>query len=327
MQVAVFSDDVSTAHWPVDLGTRTRKLPPYHEPDWNDLNLAMAPATFGALPFPVRHYLLSDLLAPGFSAADIKLAVLLNPTRVSAKLAAAIKAKLQVGNKTVLYSVAVAAVDGDGVATMASGGRDLTGMRGLALGTGSALVRRTTFGDPGPGRPGWPAAAVAAWAPLVGTAAGTHWQATPWWWYNVSAAGPDESALVLGHYEGTALPSLVQVTFADHTSVFSGNPALPAAAIQAVAAAAGVHSYTPVVSPTTRVEAGGNMLVVHHATTSAAAGAGHGIDVASGDEACTVLLPWPATVRFAGNGSVLCSGCVQFVDCGIVTHTQVYTVS
>ena len=152
---------------------------------------------------------------------------------------------------------------------------------------------------------------------------------SPWWWYNVSAAGPDESALVLGHYEGTALPSLVQVAFADHTSVFSGNPALPAAAIQALAAAAGVHSYTPVVTPTTRVEAGGNMLVIHHATSAAAGAdsASDDIDVASGDDACTVLLPWPATVRFAGNGSVVCSGCAQFVDCGITTHTQVYTMS
>lgn len=76
----------------------------------------------------MRHHLLSDLLAPGFSAGEVKLAVLLNPVRVSAELAAAIKTKLQVDGKPVLYSVAAAAVDGDGAATPADGARDLTGM-------------------------------------------------------------------------------------------------------------------------------------------------------------------------------------------------------
>ena len=33
-EVAVFVDDVSTAHWPVDRGARTRKLPPFHDPDY-----------------------------------------------------------------------------------------------------------------------------------------------------------------------------------------------------------------------------------------------------------------------------------------------------
>ena len=245
-EVAVFVDDVSTAHWPVNLAGRSNKhMPPFHDLDWGSLNLGMVPETFGALPFPVRHHLLSDILAPEFSAAAIKLAVLLNPVKVSAELAAAIKAKLQVGNKTVLYSVAAAALDGDGAATFTDGARDLTGMQGLALGTGSPLGRRTVFTDPGKDKPGWPAAAAAIWAPLVGSAAGTHWQATPWWWYNASQAGPDETGLVLGRYETTTRPSLVQVAFADHTSVFSANPALPAAAIQALAAAAGVHSYTP----------------------------------------------------------------------------------
>ena len=56
---------------------------------------------------------------------------------------------------------------------------------------------------------------------------------------------------------------LVQVQRADHTAVYSSNPGLPTGAFLALALAAGVHSYTPVVSSTTRVEAGGNMLVIH----------------------------------------------------------------
>eukprot|EP01045_Picozoa_sp_COSAG04_P053193 COSAG04_NODE_23098_length_344_cov_0.628571_1_plen_83_part_01 len=41
--------------------------------------------------------------------------------------------------------------------------------------------------------------------------------------YNVSA---DDNAVVLGHYEGTSHPSLVQVKLASHTAIWSANPAL-----------------------------------------------------------------------------------------------------
>ena len=119
-EVGVFVDDISTAHWPVGLGVLGASCgappPPASASSaetaqsreqtrgcasWPGLTLGQIPSTFGSLPFPVRYYLLSDLLVGDFSA--LKLAVLINPVRVSQPLAAAIKAKLQRGGKTVMY--------------------------------------------------------------------------------------------------------------------------------------------------------------------------------------------------------------------------------
>ena len=197
-EVAVFVDDISSAHWPLEQGmkppttTTTTKTttPPVSSRDrsqgiagWPYLTLGLVPETFAPLPFPVRYHLLSDLLSSNFTASRIKLAILLNPTRISEDLATAIKQKLQVNGKTVLYSAGVAVVDGKGRRTE-DGGRNLTGLTGLAQGadpaTGSSsgssgiTNRRTTFAAPGAG---WAsAAAEAAWRPLEQAgAAGADW--------------------------------------------------------------------------------------------------------------------------------------------------------
>jgi hypothetical protein len=195
-EVAVFVDDLSSAHWPLEIShprierplehgmkpptttTTTKTTAPVssHDgsrgiPGWPDLTLGMVPETFAPLPFPVRYHLLSDLLSSNFTASRIKLAILLNPVRISEDLATAIKQKLQVDGKTVLYSAGVAVVDGNGRRTE-DGGRKLTGLTGLVQGadpaTGSSSTsitnRRTTFAAPGAG---WAsAAAEAAWRPL-----------------------------------------------------------------------------------------------------------------------------------------------------------------
>ena len=264
-EVAVFVDDISTAHWPLEISRGAlSEAGTAGIPGWPYLNLGNVPATWGAMPFPVRYHLLSDLLSPQFTAARIKLAVLLNPIRINDSLAAAIRRKLQGQGKTVVYSVGVAVVDGAGRSTP-NGGRELTGLSGLTLGNLSepAPTRQTVFARPG-NDSGWSAAAQAAWAPLVGKTAGASWAASPYWWYNHSNASlPGEKVVVLGHFAGTEQPSLVWSTSAGgHTVVFSANPALPATCYLSMAMAAGVHVYTPVVSSTTRVEAGGNMLVV-----------------------------------------------------------------
>ena len=119
-EVGVFVDDISTAHWPVGLGVlgascgapppsvfaSSAEIAQSREhtrgcASWPALTLGQIPSTFGSLPFPVRYYLLSDLLVGDFSS--LKLAILINPVRVSKTLAAAIKAKLQTSGKTVMY--------------------------------------------------------------------------------------------------------------------------------------------------------------------------------------------------------------------------------
>ena len=145
---------------------------------WPYFTLGTVPETFAPLPFPVRYHLLSDLLSSNFSADRIKLAILLNPIRVSEELGSAIQQKLQVDGKTVLYSGGVAVVDTNGRRTE-NGGRKLTGLSGLvqgddsAMGSGSVKNRRTTFAASS-----WAsAAAEAAWKPLerAKEAAGADW--------------------------------------------------------------------------------------------------------------------------------------------------------
>jgi hypothetical protein len=324
-EVAVFVDDTSTAHWPLELSrgalsdADTRHPASRGIPGWPYLTLGSAPETFASLPFPVRYHLLSDLLSPDFTAARIKLAVLLNPVRISHAMAVAIKAKLQVPGKTVLYSGAVAVFDGAG-RTTAEGGRKLTGLAGLSRGplTGCAPPHcpeksSTVFAQAGES---WPAAAKAAWAPAMKKPAGASWLATPWGFVNTSSSGNSEME-VLGHHTGTQLPSLVQAKLGTHTAVYSANPALPTAAYLALALAAGVHSYTSVHTAETRVEAGGNMLIIHLSNKWTAD---------RPPPTCEVALPFAATVR-ATNGSLVCTGCTQFTDCAIGRRTQVYVVT
>ena len=199
-EVGVFVDDVSTAHWPVNLGAESC-APPAPPPvggadihsrvnetsegcySWPDLVLGEVGSTFGSLPFPVRYYLLSDLLVGDFAA--IKLAILLNPIQVSDELAAAIQTKLQDHGKTIVYVDAVATVDGDGKQSKAGRAQTLTGLAGLKQGADEAQqIRTTEFADPGLLAPSsvWPAAAQRVWKPLVGKTHGGRWPATPWWW-------------------------------------------------------------------------------------------------------------------------------------------------
>ena len=323
-EVAVFVDDASTAHWPLEISrgapsdVDNRHPSARGVPGWPDLTLGNVPETFASLPFPVRYHLLSDLLSPHFTASRIKLAVLLNPLRVSDEVAAAIKAKLQVPGKTVLYSGAVGVFDGAG-RTTAEGGRKLTGLTGLSRGPVKGCAppqcpekSSTVFAAAGES---WPAAAKAAWAPAMKEPAGASWLATPWWFVNTSSGS--NRMEVLGHHAGTQLPSLVQAQLGTHTAVYSANPALPTAAYLALALAAGVHSYTSVHTAETRVEAGGNVLIVHLSNKWTAD---------QPPPTCEVALPFAATVH-ARNGSLVCTDCTQFTDCAIGRRTQVYTVT
>jgi hypothetical protein len=341
-EVGVFVDDISTAHWPVNLGSDSCAAPPPPPPpageeqdpknsswrvgessegcySWPGLVLGNVGGTFGSLPFPVRYYLLSDLLVGNFSS--LKLAIFLNPVRVSDDLAAAIKTKLQVHGKTIVYVDAVAAVDGDGKLSDAGRVQTLTGLTGLTKGPDTKQqIRTTTFVDPASV---WPAAAQSAWKLLIGKTAGGRWPATPWFYYNVSVSTASE-ALVLGHYEGTNLPSLVQVNLKSHTAVYSANPALPTSAYLALALAAGVNNYTAYDTRQkyVRVEAGGNMLVIHRPMK----GNGSEADPSLTSRYCDVGLPRPMTVH-AANGSLICTKCARFRDCGIGRRTQVYILT
>ena len=88
---------------------------------------------------------------------------------------------------------------------------------------------------------------------------------------------------------------------------------MPTELVHALALAAGVHSFTPAaVTTSTRVDAGGNMPVVHRPKAAALG--------------CDVSLPRPMAVH-AANGSLVCAHCAEFRDCGIGRRTQAYIVS
>jgi hypothetical protein len=80
-----------------------------------------------------------------------------------------------------------------------------------------------------------------------------------------------------------------------------------------------VHSYidsTVEGQPNVRVEAGGNMLVIHHAPVAPAASPPPLVHPhADGSEPCTVKLPQNVTAVHNANGTMVCSACSQFTDC------------
>jgi hypothetical protein len=184
-EVAVFVDDLAAAHWPVGLGLRS-----YTPTDkaWAILCLERPVRALASLPAPVRVYTITDLLHPGFPVAGIKLAVLVNPLAINATVWAAAEAKLMAGNRTVLFSAAAGIIDGAG-RYRADGGRAMTGLAGLTSGDASSVqpaTRRTAFAA-APESDAWPAGAAKTWGALVGTASGTHFAASPWYYYDERA--------------------------------------------------------------------------------------------------------------------------------------------
>ena len=124
---------------------------------------------------------------------------------------------------------------------------------------------------------------------------------------------------ILGYYENTSLASVVVAARSDHRVVFAATLDLPTEAYMAMALAAGVHMYTDVRQATnaTRVEAGGNLLLVHVPT--------HGASLVG---RCEVRLPPGRKLRVRrANGTEVCGDCDRFTDCEVERAAQVYVLS
>lgn len=232
-QVAVFVDDVSPNYQPA--------LTPAGEDSYGYAvdQLPNLVDDLTRLGTPVRHYLLSDLTKPNLDLSAIKLAILPNAYVVSSALRSAIATKLKTPGRTVLSLYAAGYVQDDQAATTAS----MTALTGISVtqGAGTPLLTQNYS--------------------FVGQSGGPAYPLTPW--FTIT----DPGATTLGSYQagGVSLArKAIAVAGGSYTSVYAAAPKLPLAALRKISEDAGVHHFAPVGNA---VEAAGNMLMVHAATT------------------------------------------------------------
>ncbi|HEX4416707.1 MAG TPA: hypothetical protein VH165_02360 [Kofleriaceae bacterium] len=235
-QVAVFTDDLSPSY--------VAGLSPAGENSYgfsNDTALILTDA-LARLGTPVKHYLLSDLLQPNLDLSAIKLAVLNNAWNVPTNLRQAIDAKLRTPGRTLLFVYAAGYLNQDAAASP-TGISALTGIT-VALGTGMPVLGESfnVNGQNIAGGPGYPL--------------------TPW--FKIT----DAAATSLGTYTTAGGTSLARKTIAGpngtYTSIFAAAPALPLPVLRKLSEDAGVFHFTAMGDI---VEAAGNMMLVHAATT------------------------------------------------------------
>jgi hypothetical protein len=235
-QVAVFTDDVSPAY--------VAGLSPAGDNSYGfSLDLATNLIdTISRLGTPVKQYLLSDLLSANLDLSAVKLAVFSNAWNVPSNIRAAIDAKLKTPGRTLLFLYAAGYLNQDAPASVASMAA-LTGIP-VALGTGTPVLGETfnVNGQTVLGGPDYPL--------------------TPWFRVN------DAAATVLGTYRfatGTSLArKAIAVPGGSYTSVVAAAPRLPLEMLRKLSEDAGVFHFTP---KGDIVEAAGNMMLVHAATT------------------------------------------------------------
>jgi len=183
--------------------------------------------TLAAIGAPVRVYLASDLLRDDFPAGDVRLAVMLNTFIVSARMRAAVRAKLQTGGCTVawLYAPGVftgPAEDANGTATQrqdtltpsSDSAAALTGLplrfvEGIAP---SSLLSRLVPGavvPPGP----------------VDQFGGTFGYVTPWMYCDNETALADPVEVLAKYLNGAT--SLARAPVGNSTAIFIGTPGPP----------------------------------------------------------------------------------------------------
>jgi hypothetical protein len=248
----------------------------------SDLNRALMKepsATLSTLGAPVRHYLLSDLTHPQFSAEGVKVAVFPNAFHVDATTRQAIRDKLEKDGRTLVYLYAPGLLDDTEVASV-SNVEDLTGLS-LVWDLNPASLS-TELQDAGP---------IQAVRDLAGQRYGPTYGVAPWFYSD------DPQAVILGRYFGRGQPSLVLRDFGTHRVVFSGSPGIPASVYRGIVQHAGAHLYTADVGDI--VEASGNALMLH---------------VTSGGPR-TITLPVTATTvteDTLGNETTACTNCSTF---------------
>jgi hypothetical protein len=235
-QVAVFTDDVSSAY--------VAGLSPAGD---NSFALTTDLATnlidsLSRLGTPVKQYLLSDLLRSNLDLSAVKLAVFSNAWNVSSSVRAAIDAKLKTPGRTLLFVYAAGYLNQDAPASVASMA-SLTGIS-VALGAGTPALSES-FNVTG--------------ATVLG---GPDYPLTPW--FRIT----DAAATALGTYRfagGTSLArKAIAVTGGSYTSVVAAAPSLPLDVLRKLSEDAGVFHFT---AKGDIVEAAGNMMFVHAATT------------------------------------------------------------
>lgn len=237
-QILVFVDEVSSAHTPVAgaAGPAAYAVA--------SALLEGAAVELTLIGAPVRLRLLSDLLAPSFSAGDARFCIFLNAVALANETRVAIRAKLLGGGRTVVFFGAAGLFDADPSSLRANPNMvsNLTGIN-LTLGAGArSLLTRVA-------------------AAAGGGAYGLDVPLAPWWFAD------DAGAETLGVYAADGSAGLVRKRFVDHTTVWSGSPGLPAALWRRLAQDAGAHVFSS--APGDVVEAAGNSLMV----LTAAAGA------------------------------------------------------
>jgi hypothetical protein len=236
-QVAVFVDDLSPNY--------VAGLTPAGDSTFGfttDVAVALLD-TLGRLGTPVKQYLLSDLVKSNLDLSAVKLAILANAWNVPTGVRQAIDTKLRTPGRTVLFIYAAGYMNQDAAASV-SNISAFTGIN-VAVGTGAPVLGESfnVNGQTVLGGPDYPL--------------------TPW--FRVSDAG----ATSLGSYRFTSGTSLarkvIAVSGGTYTSVVATAPRLPLAVLRKLSEDAGVFHFT---AAGDIVEAAGNMMIVHAATSA-----------------------------------------------------------
>ncbi|NLH98769.1 MAG: hypothetical protein GX446_04670 [Chthonomonadales bacterium] len=190
----------------------------------------------------VGFYLQRDVLLKSFPT-DAKLYLFLNPYRLSEEERAAIKERIRLPGRMLVWMFAVGALT-DRTA-MEEPTPDVVGLNLRPQPWNSEIGTRIV-------EPGHPAVQY-----IENRLLGVRERLSPSFYLDDDSPG----ITVLGEYAQTGLPSLVTRTFEGWTSVFCGEPALSPELLRGLCRFAGVHLYTR--APEDYVSAGNGWLSMH----------------------------------------------------------------
>ena len=235
---------------------------------------------------PFRQYLLSDVLAPSFPAAQLKLVIFANALQMRPEILNATRAKLALplpdgSKRTLLFIWAAGMINGRTGALDDLGPGQLLGM-GLTRGPGSLPLVTQLSSSTSATTNASAGGAVALPPPLQ--FGEQDYPVSPWFYGTTTSVssstllcGPPTAATeILGHFLHSTsnstgassppapLPSLLRSTGNRCDLVFSGTPGLPASLYGQLATAAGVHRWvTGKGAINVTVEAAGGAVFVH----------------------------------------------------------------
>ena len=299
-EIAVLVDDFSCAFLKVS-GPACVNTASWDNPNGFAATLFGEPTLKGLLTAgaPVRLHYLRDVLHGGWptgESARYKLAVLLNAHALPAALAEAIEAKLAARGTGLVWVYAAGVLDPDTGAYDDAGVARTTGIAGLRRFGGGPAPLTTALGK-GNGKG-------------TGSSYGSGCAVEPAYYYDETEgeAGGSDAVEVLGRYAAGPLAgkaSLVRQRLATHTAVFSGSPALSAAAVRTLAAGAGVHLFLPATDDGTDGDGDGRYGPYAGDSVDVA---GPALFVHAGERSGVRKVSLPAPARVTGeHGEVVCA--------------------